>query len=437
MTVTQIGRKLGLALLLLLTGVGGPAFAQEGPAWPPHDVPVAMPQGQAAAAPPESLIEAGELLTGRGQELRNTRILVKDGKIAAVGPNLTAPGAVIYDLRNATVMPGLIDVHVHLLRHFGPNGKAEDGRETQTQFALGVVNNLWVTLMAGFTTVQSVGDPQDEVFREYVKEGIIPGPRVLTSYHDIYGSPRVGDDDVLRAKVDLLKYEHADLVKIFASDSIRDGGRPILTLHQLQVLCGEANRVGLRTLVHAYNGSVHNAIVAGCTEVEHGTGGTQADVDLMAKKGTYYDPQMGLVVQNYVRFKQQFSGNGDYNAAGFTRMEAQPAINGRLFNEARRAGVKLVMGTDAVAGAFGHQADEIIARVKLGQSVMDAIDDATAVNAESLRLGKEIGSVAAGYDADIIAVDGDPLTDATRLRQVSFVMKAGTVYKNTVSAAGR
>ncbi|HEX5461085.1 MAG TPA: amidohydrolase family protein [Steroidobacteraceae bacterium] len=432
-----MGRKLGLALLLLLTGVGGPASAQEGPAWPPHDAPVAMPQGQPAAAPPESLIEAGELLTGRGQELHNTRILVKDGKIVAVGPNLTAPGAVVYDLHNATVMPGLIDVHVHLLRHFGPNGKAQDGRETQTQFALGVVNNLWVTLMAGFTTVQSVGDPQDEVFREYVKEGIVPGPRILTSYHDIYGSPRVGDDDVLRSKVDLLKYEHADLVKIFASDSIRDGGRPILTLHQLQVLCGEANRVGLRTLVHAYNGSVHNAIVAGCTEVEHGTGGTQADMELMAKKGTYYDPQMGLVVQNYVRFKQQFSGNGDYNAAGFTRMEAQPAINGRLFNEARRAGVKVVMGTDAVAGAFGHQADEIIARVKLGQPVMDAIDDATSVNAESLRLGKEIGSVASGYDADIIAVDGDPLSDATRLRQVSFVMKAGTVYKNTVSAAGR
>ena len=184
--MTQIARKLGLTLLLLLTGVGGAAFAQEGPAWPPHDAPVAMPQGQPAAAPPESLIEAGELLTGRGQELHNTRILVRDGKIVAVGPNLTAPRAVIYDLRGATVMPGLIDVHVHLLRHFGPNGKAEDGRETQTQFALGVVNNLWVTLMAGFTTVQSVGDPEDEVFREYVKEGIIPGPRVLTSYHDIY-----------------------------------------------------------------------------------------------------------------------------------------------------------------------------------------------------------------------------------------------------------
>ena len=429
-----IARKFGLALLLVLSGAGGAAFGQEGPAWPPRDAPIAMPQGQPAAAAPEALIEAGELLTGRGQELHDTRILVKDGKIVAVGKNLTAPGAVVYDLRKATVMPGLIDVHVHLLRHFGPDGKADDPRESPTQFTLGVVNNLWVTLMAGFTTVQSVGDPEDKVFRQYVEQGIVPGPRILTSYHDLYGNPEIGNDDVLRAKVDLLKYEHADLVKIFASNSVRDGGQPILTLHQLQVLCGEANRIGMRTLVHAYNGSVHNAIVAGCTEVEHGTGGTQADVELMAKNGTYYDPQMGLVVQNYVRFKKQFSGNGDYNPAGFARMESQPEINGRLFNAARKAGVKLVMGTDAVAGAFGHQADEILARVKLGQPVMDAIDDATSVNAESLRLGKQIGSVAAGYDADIIAVEGDPLKNAARLEQVSFVMKGGTVYKDTVSA---
>ena len=429
-------RKWGLTLLLLLSGVGGAAFGQEGPAWPPH-APVAMPQGQPAPAPQESIIEAGELLTGQGQALHNTRILIKDGKIAAIGPKLTAPGAVIYDLRNATVMPGLIDVHVHLLRHFGPNGNAEDPRETPTQFALGVVNNLWVTLMAGFTTVQSVGDPQDEVFREYVQQGIIPGPRILTSYHDIYGSPKVGDDDVLRAKVDMLKYEHADLVKIFASNSIRDGGTEILTLHQLQVLCGEANRVGLRTLVHAYNGSVHNATEAGCTEVEHGTGGTQADIDFLAKKGTYFDPQVGLVVQNYVRFKEKFFGSGDYDASGFARMQASIKTDERLFNAARHAGVKLVMGTDAVAGGFGHQADEIIGRINIGQPAMDAIDDATSVNAESLRLGKEIGSVAPGYDADIIAVEGDPLTDAARLRQVAFVMKGGSVYKDTVSAAGR
>lgn len=430
-----ITRKIGLTLLLLVCGAGGSAFAQEGPAWPPpDDAPLAMPQGQNATAPPESIIEAGELLTGRGQEVHNTRILVKDGKVVAVGANLTAPGAVIYDLRNATVMPGLIDVHVHLLRHFGPNGKADDPRETPTQFALGVVNNLWVTLMAGYTTVQSVGDPQDAVFRRYVQQGIVPGPRILTSYEDIYGAPTVGNDDVLRAKVDLLKYEHADLVKIFASDSIRDGGHEILTLHQLQVLCGEANRIGMRTLIHAYNGSVHNAIVAGCTEVEHGTGASQADIDLMAKKGTYFDPQMGLVVQNYVRFRDKFSGSGDYDPAGFARMQAAIHTDGVLFNEARRAGVKVLNGTDAVAGAFGHQADEIDARVKLGQSVMDAIDGATSLNAGSLRLGDQIGTIAAGYDADIIAVDGDLLTDVARLHHVSFVMKGGTVYKNTVSA---
>jgi imidazolonepropionase-like amidohydrolase len=432
--VTLITRKFGLALLVLLGGVGGAAFAQD--AWPPPK-PVAMPQGQPAAAPPDAIIEAGELLTGRGKELHNTRILVRGGKIVAVGPDLTAPGAVVYDLRHATVMPGLIDVHVHLLRHFGPNGNAEDPRESPTQFTLGVVNNLWVTLMAGFTTVQSVGDPEDEVYRDYVRQGIVPGPRILTSYHDIYGSPQVGDDDVLRAKVDMLKYEHADLVKIFASNSIRDGGMEILTLHQLQVLCGEANRVGLRTLVHAYNGSVRNATVAGCTEVEHADGGSDADIAFIAKKGTFFDPQVGLVIQNYVRFKDKFFGNGDYNAAGFARMVDEVKTDDHIFNEARRVGAKLVMGTDAVAGGFGHQADEIIERVRLGQPAMDAIDDATFTNAESLRLQTQIGSVAPGLDADIIAVDGDPLTDAKRLREVSFVMKGGTVYKDTVSAAGR
>lgn len=155
----------------------------------------------------------------------------------------------------------------------------------------------------------------------------------------------------------------------------------------------------------------------------------------MAKKGTYYDPQIGLVVQNYFRFKKKFFGNGNYDAAGFANMQAQIKTNTRLFQEALRAGVKVVMGTDAVAGAFGHQADEIIARIKVGgQPALDAIDDATSINAESLHLGKQIGSIAPGYDADIIAVDGDPLKDAASLRNVSFVMKGGTVYKNNVSA---
>ena len=425
----SVRRELALALLLLLSGATLTAFGQEeGPL-----EPVAMPQGQPAAAPPDALIEAGKVLTGRGQELRDTRILVKDGKIVAIGRNLTAPDAVIYDLRNATVMPGLIDVHEHLTGHFGPNGKTSDPRETPAQSALGVVNNLWVTLMAGFTTVQSVGEPEDEVYREYVDEGIIPGPRILTSYHDIYGSPEVGDDDVLRAKIDMLKHDQADLVKIFASSSVRSGLHDTLTLHQLQVLCGEANRIGIRTLVHAYAGAIHNTIVAGCTEVEHGIYGTQADLDLMASRGTYFDPQVGVVLQNYMRFYDTMFGRGGDKAAAMKQLTDLLKSNELLFQKAiHTRGLKILVGTDAVAGAFGHQADELIARIELGQPAMDAIDDATSLNAESLRLGSRIGSIAAGYDADIIAVPGDPLTDAASLRQVSFVMRGGTVYKDTV-----
>jgi imidazolonepropionase-like amidohydrolase len=432
-----IARRLGFATLLLLSGATLAAFAQEGPAWPPDDKPVAMPQGQPAAVAPTALIEAGRLLTGRGREVRNTRILVKDGKIVAVGPHLTASGAVVYDLRKATVMPGLIDVHEHLTGHFGPNGKTEDPRETPTQSALGVANNLWVTLMAGFTTVQSVGEPEDAVFRKYVQLGIIPGPRILTSYHDIYGSPQVGDDDVLRSKIDMLQYEHADLVKIFASSSVRSGLHETLTFHQLQILCGEANRIGIRTLVHAYAGSIRNAVLAGCTEVEHGIYGTQADLDLMVSRGTYFDPQVGLVLQNYMRFYDTMFGKSNRKTADIAQMTGLLNSNEHIFQEAiHTRGLKILVGTDAVAGAFGHQADEIIARIKLGQAPMEAIDDATSVNAESLRLGASIGSVAPGYDADIIAVEGDPLTDSATLRQVSFVMKGGTVYKDTVSAPG-
>jgi imidazolonepropionase-like amidohydrolase len=242
---------------------------------------------------------------------------------------------------------------------------------------------------------------------------------------------------VLRAKVDMLKYEHADLVKIFASSSVRSGLHDTLTLHQLQVLCGEANRIGMRTLVHAYSGAIQNAVVAGCTEVEHGIYGTQADLDLMARRGTYFDPQVGLVLQNYMRFYDRTFGSGDGKAAGIAQMTALLRSNERLFQEALRTrGLKIVVGTDAVAGAFGHQGDEIIARIRLGQPAMEAIDDATSVNADSLRLGKRIGSIAAGYDADIIAVQGDPLADAARLRQVSFVMKGGTVYKDSAAAPG-
>ena len=426
------------AALPALGAIGAAAQQAAGPMREP------TPSGQYAAPPdgrfrgeefPE-VIEAGTVIDGKGNVLHNTRIVVDKGKIVEVGQDASVPeGAVIYDLRNETVLPGLIDVHVHITYNFGTNGKYNDPREDPEARDLLYERSLWEMLMGGFTTVQSVGAPPDETLREFVKRDWIPGPRILTAYQPIFGAANVGSLDVIRAKVVMLQYDQADLVKIFASKSIRDGAGATMSLEQLQAACGEANKLGMRTLVHAYRESVRNATLAGCTEVEHGTFATDDDLKLMASKGTYFDPQVGLVIQNYLSYQDAFQGSGNMDETGFNYMRQALSINQKLFLDAiHTPGLKVVMGTDAVAGGHGRNAEEIIARIKLGQPAMDALTSATSLNAESLRMSDQIGSIAPGLQADIIAVNGDPLTDPTTLRKVAFVMKGGVVYKYAVSA---
>lgn len=420
--------------------VATPSAAQSGDGIAPEPVATgeyALPlDGRFRGEEFPEVIEAGTVIDGKGNILRNTRIVVDKGKIVAVGADASVPeGAVIYDLRKETVLPGLIDVHVHITQNFGTNGKSYDPREDPEARDLLYERSLWEMLMGGFTTVQSVGAPPDVTLREFVKRNWIPGPRILTAIQPIVGSPTIGSLDVIKARVVMLQYDKADLVKIFASKSIRDGGVPTMSLEQLQAACGEANKLGMRTLVHAYRESVRNATLAGCYEIEHGTFATDDDLKLMAAKGTYFDPQVGLVVQNYLSHAEAFLGNGNMNEIGFNYMRQQLTINRKLFIEAiHTPGLKVVMGTDAVAGGHGRNAEEIIARIKLGQPAMDALTAATSLNAESLRLGDKIGSIAPGLQADIIAVNGDPLTDPTTLRTVAFVMKGGVVYKDLVSA---
>lgn len=420
-------------LLLPLARAQEDSLAGQAPEKTPYTAPL---DGRVRGQVRPELIEAGTVIDGKGHVLHNTRILLEKGTIVSVGPSVSAPqDTVIYDLRHATVLPGLIDVHVHITFNFGVTGRYDDTRETPEQRDLLYERSLWEMLMGGFTTVQSVGAPEDATLRDFVARDWIPGPRILTALEPIVGSPRVGSDDVLRAKAVLLQYQHADLIKIFASESIRDGAGPTLTLDQLKTICGEANRLGMRTLVHAYRGSVRNAALAGCTEVEHGTYATQADLNLMAEKGTYFDPQVGLVIQNYLAHIPQFNGAGNLNAQGFEYMRQALAVNDRLFQEAiHTPGLKVVMGTDAVAGGHGRQVEEIIARIQLGQSPMDALTAATSLNAESLRMSDTIGSIAPGLQADIIAVEGDPLADPVVLRNIAFVMKGGVVYKDLISA---
>lgn len=418
----------------ILHGAMGPAFGYNAPSMrlPGLFIFFIASTLIAAAQNAPVVIRAGTLLDGKGHALHNVLIVVQDGKIVRVDPNgkdQRASGTAFYDLSKMTVMPGWIDLHDHLTWHFGPNGHMEDKSETPQQAALAAAGNAYITLMAGFTTVQSVGSPEDKDLRAAIRSGAVPGTRLLTSLEPIE-DPKLTPEQI-REAVRKLKADGADLVKIFASRSIRQGGGQTLTDEQLQAACSEAKAQGLRTLVHAYRAAVRAAANAGCTEVEHGTFATQEDLDAMAQHGTFFDPQVGLVIHNYLDNKEKFLGAGSYTEDGFTKMkEALPVIAEMFKHALATKNLKIVFGTDAVAGAHGRNAEEFIYRVQAGEEPMDALVAANSRAAESLNMENEIGTVAPGMQADVIAVDGDPLKDITAVRRVVFVMKGGVVYKN-------
>lgn len=378
-----------------------------------------------AQAPPIT-IKARAIIDGRGQVVNGTVVTVRDGKIVSVG----APaGPVSIDLGDATLMPGFIDTHVHIGWHFGPDGRYVNKPEPPEIAALYGAENAYVTLQAGFTTVQSVGSRSDKPLRDAIARGILPGPRILTSLAQI-GNARLTPEQ-MRAEVRARKDEGADLVKIFASASIRDGGVPTLSQEQLDAACGDARAVGLRSMVHAHSAeAMMRAARAGCTVVEHGALATAEALKLLADRGVFFDPNIGLVTQNYLENKQRFLGIGNYTEEGFAAMEKALGLKDAMFGAALKTpGLKIVMGTDAVAGAHGQNMREIVERVKSGQSTVEAIRSLTSVAAESLTLDKEIGDIAPGMTADLVAVGGDPLADITALQKVVWVMKGGTVYR--------
>jgi imidazolonepropionase-like amidohydrolase len=380
--------------------------------------------------PQAIVIRASALFDGAGKVLHDVRIVVRRGKIESVKPNAGAVADATYDLRGLTVMPGWIDTHVHITWHFGPNGRLEDKTETPARSTLAAESNAWKTLLAGFTTIQSVGSPDDKDLRDAIDGNLVPGPRVLTSLEPL-SDPKLSGDDI-RAYVKKTKAAGADMIKIFASKSIRQGGGQTLSDEQLAAACSEAKAQGLRTLVHAYGKAVGAASRAGCTQVEHGTLTDDDDLRTLAEHGTFFDPQVGLVIHNYLDNKARFLGIGSYTEEGFAKMQEVLPLNAELFKRAQQIkGLKIVFGTDAVAGAHGRNAEEFIYRVNDGgQDPMAAMVSAQSLSAESLGLQNQIGTVAPGMQADIIALDGDPREDITAVRRVAFVMKDGSVYKN-------
>ena len=371
-------------------------------------------------------IRAARVLDGRGGQLANAVVEVKGDRIVAVDRRT---GPVTLDLGNVTLLPGMIDTHVHIGGHFNKEGRADNRGETPSEQALFGAENAWVTLINGFTTVQSVGAASDKELRDAINRGVLPGPRILTSLGSM--NERTGTPDQIRDYVRKQKQAGADLIKIFASRSIRDGGGRTMSDEQLAAACSEAKAQGLRTLVHAHAADAVLAVArAGCSQVEHGAYVSDEGLKEMAARGVYFDPNIGLVLQNYIENKAKFLGIGNYTEEGFAFMEKAVPTNYPMFKRALAAGVKMPMGTDAVAGAHGQNAREIITRVKDGgQSPMDAIVAATSLAAESMGLAREIGALAPGLQADIVAVDGNPLQDIATLRRVSFVMRGGRVFK--------
>lgn len=378
------------------------------------------------------VLKASLAFDGQGQTLANTVIVIEGKKIVRIGGSVPS-GAIIYDLSGLTVTPGWIDTHSHLFWHFN-NGRLAGKDEPPAEAILHAAENAVLTLNAGFTTIQSPGSPEDKYLRDAIARGILAGPRMLTSLEPL--TEESGPPERLRELVRERKQQGADFIKLFASKSIREGGAQTMTDAQLQAACGEAKSLGLRTIVHAHSAeSARAATLASCTSIEHGAYVTDEVFDLMAKHGTYYDPNIGLVLQNYLENKEKFLGIGNYNEQGFAFMEKGKSIVLDTFKKAlKHPELKIIYGTDAVAGAHGRNYEEFIVRVRDGgQDPMAALISATSLSAESLGLGKTTGSIAPGMDADIVAFDGNPLQDVTAARRAIFVMKGGKISVNRLS----
>jgi imidazolonepropionase-like amidohydrolase len=377
------------------------------------------------------VIHADRVLDGRGKVLPGASVVVEGDKITKVDPS--GDVAATYDLKGYTLLPGLIDAHSHLTWYFNRQGRFHQGNDgdTPVQSMLSAAANAYETLMAGITTIQSPGSPEDTDLREWIANGHVPGPRVITSLAAL--SQARMSPDTLRALVGRRKAEGADVIKVFASGSIRDGGQQTMNDDQLKAICGEAKTLGMRTMVHAHSAaSIKASVLAGCDQIEHGVFADDETLKLMADRHVYFDPQICLVFTNYLDNRAKYEGIGNYNEAGFAAMQKAIPIATEMFKRAiKTPGLKVIFGTDAVAGAHGRNVEELVCRVQAaGQSPIDAITSATSLGAEALRMEKQIGAIAPGLQADLIAVQGDPTKDITALRRVMFVMKGGKVYKN-------
>src|SRR5438132_11830105 len=372
-------------------------------------------------------------IDGQGNVIRDAVIVVHDGRIVSVRPNDRIPqGAREVDLTKFTVVPGLIDMHVHIATHFD-----ESGRERPSITAFWAADNARKYLESGFTTLRSLGAANlvDVDLRNAVNAGLIAGPRLFVSGEPLAESAVKPAEGAAPMPEYVRKQVAAtvDVIKIFGSLSSRAGGGPTYTLEQMKAAVDEAHKAGKAVAVHAHAAeAVRRAILAGADTIEHGALMDDATIDLMVQKQVVYVPNLYLA-EYYLANGEKFHFNEEQ--LRYTRDFMKPRAE--AFAKAVKKGARIVFGTDAAAGMPGHTAPEFERRVALGMSTKQAITHVTSTPAGVLGMGDKIGDLKPGMLADIIAVEENPLDDIKALGRVAFVMKDGVIHRAPNSLTGR
>jgi imidazolonepropionase-like amidohydrolase len=402
-------------------------------------------------APGVVAVRAGRLFDSKaGQMLKGQVVLLSGERITEVGPEAQVKipaGAQVIDLRQATVLPGLIDAHTHMFNQRRPKGTTEESM-------LIAVQSVQNDLRAGFTAARDMSSHGngygDIAVRDAIKQGRIDGPRYQVSTLGIVwgstppnpasppnplASTVVRSVEEGRAAVREQIGHGADWIKLFPAGGYsftptgEDKYEVTYPLPVVQAMIDETHRLGKKAGCHVYGGEgLKNAIVAGCDTIEHGFGLNQEMVNMMVAKRLYYDPTIQRYTEPYM------DDNDEKNTGGKFRMI--PIFAKATNMAAATKGIKVMMGSGVDGSTFPHgtQALEFEALVKLaGLTPARAIQSGTTINAEALGWQDQIGSLDKGKYADLIAVSGDPLADITELQRVKFVMKGGKVIKNEIA----